>query len=278
MIPSDATFEINEYNDVTSALNGCVQHATHNEVFVTTRDPVGQEIHSIRAHQYLRNRLISGDFEPGTRLLYGPIGKEIGVSATPVREAAGRLANEGLVELVPQIGAVVRTMGRDELIEVYEVREIIEPGAAAIATRKANADQIAAIEAELNKMYVAAEAQEQSGTDVAGREIKRAFDKADLNFHLRALEATNNSMIVQTATQSHALIRVFGIRKNILDAASMKLTCKHHQAIFDAIANHDPDAAAAAALEHIQYGLMLYLKLMDQQEAAAAGGQAPKAE
>src|SRR5690606_21017471 len=102
------------------------------------------EIHSVRAYQYLRSRLIAGDFEPGTRLLYGPIGKEIGVSATPVREAAGRLANEGLVELVPQIGAVVRTMGRDELIEVYEVREIIEPGAAAIAARKANADQIAA--------------------------------------------------------------------------------------------------------------------------------------
>ncbi len=239
---------------------------------------MGQEIHSVRAYQYLRNRLISGDFEPGTRLLYGPIGKEIGVSATPVREAAGRLANEGLVDLIPQLGAVVRTMGRDELIEVYEVREIIEPGAAAVAARKAEPDQIAAIEAELAKMVVAADEQAQSGSEIAGRETKRAFDKADFAFHMRALEATNNRAIVQTATQSHALIRVFGIRKNIHDAASMKLTCSQHQAIFDAIAAHDPDAAAAAALEHIQYGLMLYLKLMQGQDAQSAANPVLKAE
>lgn len=249
---------------------GALGNATGAEVFARARDPLGQEIHSIRAYQYLRNRLISGDFEPGTRLLYGPIGKQIGVSATPVREAAGRLANEGLVDLIPQIGAVVRTMGRDELIEVYEVREIIEPGAAAIAARKANAAQIEAIEVELAKMFVAAQDQEQSGAAVACREIKRAFDKADFAFHMRSLEATNNRAIVQTATQSYALIRVFGIRKNIHNTASMKLTCTQHQSIFDAIANHDPDAAATAALEHIQYGLMLYLRLMDQQDAESA--------
>ncbi|TWU11009.1 HTH-type transcriptional repressor CsiR [Allorhodopirellula heiligendammensis] len=257
---------------------GASQDAKRNEVSARTREPVGQEIHSIRAYQYLRNRLISGDFEPGTRLLYGPIGKELGVSATPVREAAGRLANEGLVDLVPQIGAVVRTIGRAELIEIYEVREIIEPGAAAIAARKATADQIASIEAELTKMYAAAADQERSGTDVAGREIKREFDRADLSFHMRSLEATGNRAIVQTATHSHALIRVFGIRKNIHDADSMKLTCAQHQAILDAIASHDADAAAAAALEHIQYGLMLYLKLMEQLGMESDIGQASEVE
>lgn len=253
---------------------GAFENTIRTKVFARAREPVGQEIHSIRAYQYLRNRLISGDFEPGTRLLYGPIGKEIGVSATPVREAAGRLANEGLVDLVPQIGAVVRTMGRDELIEVYEVREIIEPGAAAIAARKASEEQIEAIGVELAKMFAAAKDQEKSGTEVAGREIKRAFDKADFAFHMRSLEATNNRAIVQTATQSHALIRVFGIRKNIHDTNSMKRTCAQHQAIFDAIASHDPDAAAAAALLHIQYGLMLYLKLMEQQDAESAADAA----
>lgn len=249
---------------------GAFENTIRTEFFARARDIVGQEIHSIRAYQYLRSRLISGDFEPGTRLLYGPIGKEIGVSATPVREAAGRLANEGLVDLIPQIGAVVRTMGRDELIEVYEVREIIEPGAAAIAARKASEDQIESIGIELATMHAAAQDQEKSGTEVAGREIKRVFDQADFAFHMRSLEATNNRAIVQTATQSHALIRVFGIRKNVHDTHSMKRTCAQHQAIFNAIANHDPDAAAAAALEHIQYGLMLYLKLMEQQDAKSA--------
>ncbi|TWT74329.1 GntR family transcriptional regulator [Allorhodopirellula solitaria] len=238
---------------------------------------MGQEIHSVRAYQYLRNRLISGDYEPGTRLLYGPIGKEIGVSATPVREAAGRLANEGLVELVPQIGAVVRALGHDELLEIYEVREIIEPGAAAIAARKANADQVAAIAAEMTKMVAACQEQAESGTEIASREIKREFDRADYAFHMCVLEATSNRAIVQTATQSHALIRVFGIRKNIHDTDSMNLTCTQHQAILDAIANHEPDAAATAAREHIQYGLMLYLKLMEKHDAKPIADEAPEA-
>ncbi|MFN9915531.1 MAG: GntR family transcriptional regulator, partial [Pirellulaceae bacterium] len=80
------------------------------------------ETHASRAYHHLRSKLISGEFEPGTRLLYGPVGKEIGVSATPVREAAGQLANEGLLELVPRIGAVVCRIDRQELVDIYEVR------------------------------------------------------------------------------------------------------------------------------------------------------------
>ncbi|MCM2373837.1 GntR family transcriptional regulator [Aporhodopirellula aestuarii] len=239
---------------------------------------MSQEIHSVRAYQYLRNRLISGDFEPGTRLLYGPIGKEIGVSATPVREAAGRLANEGLVDLIPQIGAVVRTIGREELIEIYGVREIIEPGASAMAARKASEEQIAAIGEELAKMKAATEEQERGGTETTTREIKRNFDRADYGFHIRVFEATGNKAIVQTATQSQVLTRVFGIRKHIHDAESMKLTCGHHQAIYDGIANRQPEAAFAAAVEHIQYGLEHCLIVMDQAEAAKAAEEAAQNE
>ncbi|EMI52694.1 GntR family transcriptional regulator [Rhodopirellula sallentina] len=237
---------------------------------------MSQEIHSVRAYQHLRNRLISGDFEPGTRLLYGPIGKEIGVSATPVREAAGRLANEGLVELIPQIGAVVRTIGREELIEIYGVREVIEPGASAMAARKATPEQIAAIGEELEKMKAATQAQQDGGAEVTTKEIKRDFDRADYGFHIRVFEATGNKAIVHTATQSQVLTRVFGIRKHIHDAESMRLTCGHHQDIFDGIANRQPEAAFAAAVEHIQYGLNHCLIVMDQAEAAKAAEEAEK--
>jgi len=91
------------------------------------------ETNAIRAYQHLCNKLLVGDFEPGARLLYGPIGKEIGISATPVREAAGLLAQEGLVDLVPNMGAIVRTLNRTDLIDISEVREVIEPSTAALA-------------------------------------------------------------------------------------------------------------------------------------------------
>ena len=84
------------------------------------------ENHSQRAYSHIRSKLLDGSATPGSRLSYGPIGKEIGVSATPVREAVGQLASEGFVELVPQLGAIVRDLTRDEAVELYELREALE--------------------------------------------------------------------------------------------------------------------------------------------------------
>ena len=85
------------------------------------------------AYEHLRRKIFHRELPAGARVRYGPVGKEIGMSATPIREAIGRLASEGLVELVPQSGAVVKQPTREDAAEVYEMREAIEPFAAAKA-------------------------------------------------------------------------------------------------------------------------------------------------
>ncbi|MCA8988204.1 MAG: GntR family transcriptional regulator [Planctomycetaceae bacterium] len=221
------------------------------------------ETHASRAYQHLRNKLIAGQFAPGERLLYGPIGKEIGVSATPVREAAGQLANEGLVELVPQLGAVVRRIDRDELIEIYEVRLAIEPYAARLAAQRASEKHLHRLAAEMNRMKQLAEKQSTLETSVAGKQIAKQFDKADYSFHMTIIAATHNRAMIRTAGQSHVLTRVFGIRRHQYDAHSMLETCREHAAILDAIQASSPDSAAAAAAAHIQHGLEISLKALD---------------
>ena len=221
------------------------------------------ETHASRAYRHLRDKLISGDFEPGARLLYGPIGKEIGVSATPVREAAGQLANEGLVELVPQLGAVVRRIDRAELIEIYEVRLAIEPFAARLAAERASDKQIAQFENQLARMRELSVQQEKAKTEFAGKRITRQFDEADCSFHLGVIAATGNHAMIRTAGQSHVLTRIFGIRRHRYDAKSMRATCKDHQAIIKAIGSRDPDRAYKAAAEHIKNGLAPSLHAID---------------
>ena len=135
-----------------------------------------KETHASRAYQHLRALLISGRFEPVERLRYGPIGREIGVSATPVREAVGQLVNEGLVELIPQLGAVVRKIDRSELIEIYEVRLAIEPYAAGLAAQRASEKQIASLESHLSRMADLTAEQEASGRRFAGKHIASQFD------------------------------------------------------------------------------------------------------
>ncbi|TWU16274.1 GntR family transcriptional regulator [Allorhodopirellula heiligendammensis] len=237
---------------------------------------MNHETHASRAYQHLRNKLISGAFEPGTRLLYGPIGKEIGVSATPVREAAGQLANEGLVELVPQLGAIVRRIDRDELREIYEVREIIEPSAAALAAQRATPEQLASIESELNRMLELAAEQRESDSQYADKVLTGQFDKADYTFHIRVFESTGNRSLIRTASQSHVLTRVFGVCRYLYDADSMAITCTDHQQIFDAISSKDASGAKQAAVDHIRKGQRISLERLDAFADDAVGFQRPR--
>lgn len=218
------------------------------------------ETHATRAYQHLREKLISGEFEPGARLLYGPIGKEIGVSATPVREAAGQLANEGLVELVPQLGAVVRRIDRTELVEIYEVRLAIEPFAASLAAERASVQQTERLAAELSRMKELADRQKHSKGEYAGKRITSQFDKADYAFHQIIIEATGNRAMIRTAGQSHVLTRVFGIRRHRHDAISMRETCKEHDAILKGIRSRNAVQASNAAAQHIRNGLEISLQ------------------
>ncbi len=220
------------------------------------------ETNASRAYVHLRDRLISGDYKPGTRLLYGPIGKEIGVSATPVREAAGRLANEGLVELVPQMGAIVRTLDPRELAEIYEVRQVIEPVCAELATQRATKAQIQSIQEQSQVMWSIMKQQQALGTSDPSDEMHTRFYAADYQFHTRIIEATGNSALVRTASQSNALSRVFSIRRHRHTNETMLSTCQEHDQVLSAIQAGESRKARDAMLKHIQQGLKESLELL----------------
>ncbi|TWU07911.1 GntR family transcriptional regulator [Stieleria varia] len=221
--------------------------------------------HAQLAYENLRSRLIAGEFQPGSRIRYGPIGQELGISATPVREAMGLLANEGFVELVPQLGAVVRSVSRTELIELYEMREAIEPYAAAKAAQRAGRSQLDAIGRTLKRMQALATRVDHSKTKVAGRQVTADFEKADLAFHMLIIEATGNQTMVRSGESSNALMRVFATERHAYDAELMKSTCRDHQQIFDAIASNNPVAASDAMQQHIASGLAITLDNLDSQ-------------
>ena len=79
--------------------------------------------------------LTRGDLAPGTRLVNRSLAKELGISFTPLREAINQLASEGLVEYVPGGGAFVRRLDRHQLAQLYDLREALEPFAAAEAAK-----------------------------------------------------------------------------------------------------------------------------------------------
>ena len=213
------------------------------------------ENNSRRAYDHLRSKLISGDFSPGSRIRYGPIGKELGISATPVREAIGQLANEGFVELVPQLGAVVRRVGADELTEIYEMREALESYAAATAAERITAKSLQELSDQLDLMIELATKIRTSKTQVPSKRVVQEFEKADLAFHMLVIEATCNQLMVRTVGNKQLLTGIFAMQRHAYDSSVLSETCVDHSNIVKALKSGDKDNSREAMASHIRNGL-----------------------
>jgi DNA-binding GntR family transcriptional regulator len=95
-----------------------------------------------RVRDLLEEAILGGELKPGERLRAEALAQRYGTSRTPIREALLQLEGQGLVEVEPNRGAVVRAFDRDDVLDLYEVRALLEPAAAARAARRISAADI----------------------------------------------------------------------------------------------------------------------------------------
>ena len=91
--------------------------------------------------------ILEGEYPAGTHLQQEELCRRFGVSRTPVREALRKLQAQHLVELVPNRGATVRSLSRDELGEIYALRAELEGFAAELAASRVGAEELAGLDA-----------------------------------------------------------------------------------------------------------------------------------
>ena len=101
---------------------------------------------------HLRDMIIEGDLSPGTRLHEGQLGEQLGVSRTPLREAIKYLASEGLVELVPSRGAIVKRFSAKDVHDMLTVLRTLEELAGKLACEAASDAGIAEVRALHDEM------------------------------------------------------------------------------------------------------------------------------
>jgi DNA-binding GntR family transcriptional regulator len=99
-------------------------------------------------YRELRCFIIEGRYAPGVRLIEERLAHDLGVSRTPIRQALARAAAEGLVRIYPNRGAVVRAFTRDDLVQTYDLRAVLEGYAAHQAAQRITPAQFAVLEAE----------------------------------------------------------------------------------------------------------------------------------
>lgn len=224
-----------------------------------------------RVHLALRARLLDGSLSPGTRLDYKQLAIELGVSTTPVREAVTQLASEGFVELIPRLGAVVRSLTRNSALEFYEVREAVETFAAMKAAERISPRHLALLQEQAGEMQRLLNETILRGDAHLETTNLFAFLDADIAFHKTILQASRNSALARTVEESHIQSRIFYADRGVHDNARMSLACSQHGQILEALTRKDGVSAAEAMRNHIRASLEITLDYLEAAENSVHG-------
>ena len=188
-------------------------------------------------HQRLIAEIRSGALPPGTRLRETELAERLGVSRTPIREAIRQLEHDGLVTHLPRVGAAVRTLDYAEVMELYDMRAVLEGTAARMAAR-------AATELELAEL---------AGLNAAMAAAPSARRAAELNhqFHLMLLDAARNRYLTRAMLGLSRTLIILG-PSTLADAGRAQDAVAEHDRILDALRRRDPAAAEAEMRTHIE--------------------------
>jgi DNA-binding FadR family transcriptional regulator len=243
--------------------------SNHSDRGYSRRSLHGQVAHEIGA------RIIRGELAPGQTLpSEAGLSTELNVSRTALREAIKLLAAKGLVESRPKTGTRIRPRSSWNMLDpdvlnwlvsdvgfeeyapdLFEMRRLVEPGAAAIAARRADKLAIRAIEKAYEDMVA------------AGEDIEAGVEP-DLRFHQSILAATGNEFIAPLgALIDSALATSFRISSSRPGAKLNSLP--RHKAVLEAIVDGDPESARKA-ME------VLLADAMDDFQRVMGGGQTAK--
>lgn len=184
---------------------------------------------------------MSGRLQPNERLVEADLVQLLDCGRSAVRTALVRLEQEGLVEREPNRGAKVRLVDEQEAAEILESRMVLEGLAARYAARNITPLQIEELRAILRQMRALLDAGDLLGAS-----------NLNAGLHGRLLEIADNRTVARlVATLSSQLVR-FQYRTILLPGRAEQSHAEH-QAIVEAVAARDPDAAERAVREHVAH-------------------------
>ncbi|ARJ06976.1 transcriptional regulator [Cnuibacter physcomitrellae] len=186
--------------------------------------------------------LMDQTIEPGSRVSIDGIARQLDVSPTPMREALVRLESEGLVVYSARKGyRAAELLDASELRQLFEVRMLLEPPAAALAASRIGPDQLAALQSLVDTA--------DDGTDDAHYAGYRSFAERDAAFHRLIVESAGNDMLTESVVRLRAHTHLYRLYFHHGIAAD---TAEEHDAVLAALREHDAQAAEAAMAAHIE--------------------------
>ena len=194
-----------------------------------------------KAYEWIRDAIESGELEMGTPLPENLLGREIGVSRTPIREALRSLEQDGYVKIIPQKGAFVSEISLEDLKEIYDIRKLLEPFAALSAVNRIPEEEIDEMEKGWKALKKAALAGEVDLTRVS---------EMDLLLHLTITKYATNKRIGAIITTYHAQIKRFQ-KLSAQSLSNIHETIGQHLEILEKLRERDARGLSSLLYEHI---------------------------
>jgi len=190
--------------------------------------------------EHLSREILSGRYAAGQRLIEGDLTRDLGVSRGLLREAFRLLAAEGLIEIVPNRGAMVRRLSHREAVELLEIRTELE----AFAARRAAARMA---DPCVRQTFMRATRPIWDDTPRSGFDIYIAENRA---FHRALLDSAGNAQLVQMHERMQLALLLAQVRFAIGEAA-IRTSMSEHRAIAEAVTEGDAALAEARLRAHL---------------------------
>ena len=201
-----------------------------------------------KVYHQIRAEILRGELVPGESVTEMGLASDCGVSRTPVREALRQLELEGLVELIPNKGAVILGIRPEDICDIYRIRSLLEGDAAARAAQRATEEDVRRLTEilDLTEFYISKENLQQ-------------LQAMDGQFHQLIYEMSGSRMLRHVLKDLHYYI-------GLTRAASLKSegravrSVQEHRKVLEAIARRDSAAAQKQMTLHVENALKNVLK------------------
>lgn len=182
--------------------------------------------------------ILARELETGERLNDSHLAKRFGISRGPVREAIGRLASAGLVEMIQNKGAYVRVIDVKDALEIYDIRASLERAGVLAASRRMSPEHLLRLRRQVESL----DAFEAEGD-------RENYFVANLEFHRMIHEAAGNERLLDLTERLSRELRLFR-HISLITAGIHDSNIEHHR-ILEALEQGDAQQAAAAMEDHV---------------------------
>jgi DNA-binding GntR family transcriptional regulator len=195
------------------------------------------------AFDRITDAIVLGEIEPGSRIREASLARQLGISRGVLREAMQRLEGLKLVSRTSNIGVRVMELSQQDLFELYTMREALEGMAARLAATNMTDKEIQALKALLEEHGQRQDLQRGDGY---------YQPSLDQDFHVAIARASRNERLERTlCNELYFQLRLYRYRSSSYPGRAQEAFAEH-QAIVDALAARDPDAAEAAIRRHLR--------------------------